>query len=460
MAKLSKQDKIEIFNLWRNYNIRPSELGRRYGINPANIKYLLALIQRHGLAILDQPYTEYSLEFKKQAIIRVLVKHEPAYQVALDLGLKSNGMLANWLRSYRENGYNVVIKQKGRLPHAQTRSRNQTSEARKRALTPAELEADHRERIYKKIDRLSRPADQEPQAAEIVRAVTQLRRELKVSVTFILAVINANPNLPHLSRSNYYYNLQKKDKDRGNQQVMAEIKAIYEEHRHRYGYRRITLELRRRGWLVNHKKVQRLMNKLKLFGIVSKRWHKYNSYRGNQGPIKNDLIKRNFSAVYPEHKWYSDVTEFKLNGQKTYLSPIVDGCTQEVIAYSISRSPNLKQIMDMLKQAWRKHPALNGLIFHTDQGWQYQHPKFQAWLKDHGIEQSMSRKGNSLDDGLMEGFFGILKREMFYGFETQFKNLNELEEAIQKYISYYNQQRIKVKLKGLSPLEYRALVLS
>ncbi|MCO6530344.1 MAG: transposase, partial [Lactobacillus sp.] len=124
MAKLSKQDKIEIFNLWRNYNIRPSELGRRYGINPANIKYLLALIQRHGLAILDQPYTEYSLEFKKQAIIRVLVKHEPAYQVAIDLGLKSNGMLANWLRSYRENGYNVVIKQKGRLPHAQTRSRN------------------------------------------------------------------------------------------------------------------------------------------------------------------------------------------------------------------------------------------------------------------------------------------------------------------------------------------------
>ena len=116
MAKLSKQDKIEIFNLWRNYNIRPSELGRRYGINPANINYLLALIQRHGLAILDQPYTEYSLEFKKQAIIRVLVKHEPAYQVTLDLGLKSNGMLTNWLRSYRENGYNVVIKQKGRLP--------------------------------------------------------------------------------------------------------------------------------------------------------------------------------------------------------------------------------------------------------------------------------------------------------------------------------------------------------
>ena len=114
----------------------------------------------------------------------------------------------------------------------------------------------------------------------------------------------------------------------------------------------------------------------------------------------------------------------------------------------------------MLRQAWRKHPALNGLIFHTDQGWQYQNAQFQAWLKNHGISQSMSRKGNSLDDGLMEGFFGILKREMFYGFEKQFKNLTELEDAIRDYIEYYNQKRIKIKLKGLTPLEYRKLVLS
>ncbi|MCO6532940.1 IS3 family transposase, partial [Lactobacillus sp.] len=159
-------------------------------------------------------------------------------------------------------------------------------------------------------------------------------------------------------------------------------------------------------------------------------------------------------------KWYSDITEFKLNGQKTYLSPIIDGCTQEIISYTISRSPNLKQTMDMLKKAWHKYPALNGLIFHTDQGWQYQNYRFQAWLENHGISQSMSRKGNSLDDGLMEGFFGILKREMFYGFEKQFKNLNELEDAIRDYIEYYNQKRIKIKLKGLAPLEYRKLVLS
>ncbi|WP_317638217.1 IS3 family transposase [Lactobacillus xylocopicola] len=464
MTKLSKQDKIDIFNLWQNYQVGSKELSHRYRVNPSTINYLLAPIKRHGLVILDQPYTSYSIAFKAQAIRRVLVKHESTYQVSLDLELKSSGMLANWLRQYRENGYNVVNHQKGRRRHDQKRATDQAGEpplkARERALTPAELKADHRERIRKKIASLSRPAGQEPQAAEIAQAVTELRHELKVSVTFILDTINANPDLPHLSRSNYYYTLKKSHQDQDNKAVMVEIKGIYEEHKHRYGYRRITLELRRRGLIINHKKVQRLMSKLKLFGLVSKRWHKYSSYRGIQGPIKPDLVKRNLGAIYPEHKWYSDVTEFKLKGQKTYLSPIIDGCTQEIIAYTISRSPNLKQTMDMLRQAWLKHPGLNGLVFHTDRGWQYQHPQCQAWLKDHGIDQSMSRKGNSLDDGLMEDFFGILKREMFYGFEQSFKNITVLEEAIRRYITYYNTKRIKTKLKGLTPLEYRELVLS
>ena len=268
MTKLSKQDKIEIYHLWHDYQIGPAELSQRYRVDRTNISYLLALIDRHGLAILDQPYTAYTSNFKEQALKRIIVDHEPLYHVALDLGLKSYSMLSNWLREYRKNGYNIVNKQRGRPPHDQKRTADQTrksaAQARERTLTPAKLEAENRERIRKKIARLSRPADQEPQAAEIAQAVTQLRRELKVSVTFILDAINANPDLPHLSRSNYYYTLKKKDKERDNREIMAEIKAIYEEHKHRYGYRRITAELRRRGLLVNHKKVQRLMNKLKL----------------------------------------------------------------------------------------------------------------------------------------------------------------------------------------------------
>ena len=196
MVKLSKQDKIEIFHLWQNQQVGPQNL---VAAIRSTIQYLLTLINHYGSAILDRPYTNYSVNFKELAIKRVLVKGETIYRVALDLGLKSSGVLFNWLLQYRENGYNVVIKQRERPPHDQKRTINQAGksplETRKRTFTSAELEADRRERIRKKIERLGRSAGQEPQAAEIARAVTELMRELKVSVTFILEVINAIPIL-------------------------------------------------------------------------------------------------------------------------------------------------------------------------------------------------------------------------------------------------------------------------
>lgn len=202
------------------------------------------------------------------------------------------------------------------------------------------------------------------------------------------------------------------------------------------------------------------MKKMHLFGIAIRRRKRYSSYRGTVGEIKPNLICRNFLAILPDRKWYSDITEFHLNGEKLYLSPIMDGCTHEIISYTLSRRPILEQVMTMLDLAYKAHPALNGIIFHTDQGWQYQHSTFQKWLTDHGIEQSMSRKGNSLDDGLMEGFFGILKREMWYGFEKNFKNLDELEDAIKEYIYYYNNFRIKSSIKNHTPIQYRNMVLN
>ena len=148
MTKLSKQDKIEIYHLWHDYQIGPAELSQRYRVGKTNINYLLALIDRHGLVILDQPFTTYTSNFKEQALRRIIVEHEPARRVSIDLGLKSSGMLSNWLREYSKNGYNIVNKQRGRPPHDQKRTADQ---ARDPALTPTELEADHRERIRKKI---------------------------------------------------------------------------------------------------------------------------------------------------------------------------------------------------------------------------------------------------------------------------------------------------------------------
>ena len=181
---------------------------------------------------------------------------------------------------------------------------------------------------------------------------------------------------------------------------------------------------------------------------------KYSSYKGTVGKIANNLINRDFEADRPNKKWYTDVTEFNLREDKVYLSPILDGFNQEVISYNVSKSPNLEQINDMLNKAF-DNKELVGLIFHSDQGWQYQHQSYQQRLKNKGIKQSMSRKGNSMDNGLMGNFFGILKTEMFYDQEDKYETLNDLIKAIDEYIYYYNYDRIKVKLKGLSPVDYR-----
>ena len=252
----------------------------------------------------------------------------------------------------------------------------------------------------------------------------------------------------------YYYTLSKIDKDIKNNEIIEKIKEIFFYHKERYGYRRITLELRNQGLNVNHKKVYRLMVKLGLKPLKRNK-RKYSSYKGTVGKIADNLIKRNFEAENPNEKWYTDVTEFNLRGEKCYLSPILDGYNGEVISHNTSRSPNLEQINDMLNKAFDKNTNLEGLIFHSDQGWQYQHQSYQQRLKNKGIKQSMSRKGNSMDNGMMENFFGILKTEMFYDQEDKYETIEDLMKAIDDYINYYNYDRIKEKLKGLSPVQYR-----
>ena len=258
-----------------------------------------------------------------------------------------------------------------------------------------------------------------------------------------------------LARSTYYYHLKQLDQTDKNQTIKAEIQAIFTEHKGNYGYRRITLALRNRGFVVNHKKVQRLMKALGLSARI-RRKRKYSSYQGEIGKKAENLIRRQFEASKPMEKCYTDVTEYAIpaSSQKLYLSPVLDGFNSEIIAYNLSTSPNLAQVKMMLEQAFTEKYYEN-TILHSDQGWQYQHDFYHHFLEDKGIQQSMSRKGNSPDNGMMESFFGILKSEMFYGYEKTFKSIEHLEQAIVDYINYYNNKRIKVKLKGLSPVQYR-----
>lgn len=258
-----------------------------------------------------------------------------------------------------------------------------------------------------------------------------------------------------LARSTYYYQLKQLDQPDKDKELKDEIQAIYNEHTGNYGYRRIHLELRNRGFVINHKKVQRLMKVLGLTARI-RRKRKYSFYQGEIGKKAENLIQRQFEASRPMEKCYTDVTEFSIpNGmQKLYLSPVLDGFNSEIIAYNLSTSPNLEQVKSMLKQAFTEKHYEN-TILHSDQGWQYQHASYHQFLESKGIQASMSRKGNSPDNGMMESFFGILKSEMFYGYENHFRSLEDLEQAIVNYIDYYNNKRIKVKLKGLSPVQYR-----
>ncbi|ALF17501.1 IS3 family transposase [Fusobacterium animalis] len=295
MSKLTREEKIEIFER-RKMGETISSLTKAFNIRESNIKYLIALIKKHGYNILREDKNRvYSKDFKLQAINRILINHESINSVAIDIGLTSSGILDNWLSKFKENGYNVVEKKKGRKPKSMTK-------------------------------------------------------------------------------------LKKNDKE----------------------------------------------------------------------------IKRNFEATAPNQKWFTDVTEFNLRGEKLYLSPILDAYGRYIVSYDISRSANLEQINHMLNLAFKENESYENLIFHSDQGWQYQHSSYQKRLKEKKITQSMSRKGNSLDNGLMECFFGLLKSEMFYEQEEKYKTLEELKEAIEDYIYYYNNKRIKEKLKGLTPASYRS----
>lgn len=256
-----------------------------------------------------------------------------------------------------------------------------------------------------------------------------------------------------LPRATYYFELNKPDKDVKNKEIMDLIRDIFLENKRRYGFRRITAELRNRGYLINHKKVLRLMGKLGL--RAARRKQKYHSYIGEVGRIAGNLINRDFTANGPNEKWTTDVSQFNCPFGKAYLSPIIDMGMGDVVAWDLSLSPNLEQTKRMLDEAFAKHPDLGGLILHSDMGWQYQHAYYQRRLKEKGIVQSMSRKGNCIDNCIMESFFGVMKNEMFYGHESEFRTFGQLKEAVADYIDYYNNRRIRSKTKWMPPSKFR-----
>ena len=257
--------------------------------------------------------------------------------------------------------------------------------------------------------------------------------------------------MANIPRSTFYYWVKNFDRPDRDAELKVMIKAIYEEHEYRYGYRKIRDELTNRGYKVNHKKVLRIMRELGLKSLV--RIKKYRSFKGEVGKIAPNILDRNFKADKPNEKWVTDITEFKLFGEKLYLSPMLDLYNGEIITYTIGSRPTYSLVSTMLEQSFERLAEDDSLLIHSDQGWHYQMKKYRKSLRERGITQSMSRKGNCYDNAVIESFFGTMKSEFLY--LKEFVSVEHFKQELAKYINYYNNKRIKAKLKGMSPVQYR-----
>ena len=388
-----------------------------------SIRIWFKLEELHGPEILKHGNNiNWTPDEKLEMVSKVLAGNS-IKSIAIEYGI-NDGQLYSWVNKYKNYGYNgLVNKKKG------SKSKN-TSMNSKYNHKAKELNESEREELI----------------GDIEKFIEELKEE-GYRLKYLLIAID-------MPRSTYYFEINKVDKIKiKNSHIADKITQIFNLHKGRYGVRRIYMELVNQGYVINHKRVQRIMHELKLFGKRSK--EKYHSYKGKIGKVADNIINRDFKAYIPLQKWTTDVSEFKFSWGKCYVSPILDMYTNEIISYDLSLHPNLKQISNMLEKAFNKFPKLNNLILHSDQGWQYQHKYYVNELKKHGIIQSMSRKGNCYDNSIMETFFGRLKNEIYYGYEKSYSSFEEFSRAIEEYIDYYNNERIQSKTKWMPPTKYR-----
>jgi putative transposase len=254
-----------------------------------------------------------------------------------------------------------------------------------------------------------------------------------------------------LKRSTFYHHekaLQAADKYA---ELKEQIQTIYDLHKGRYGYRRIAETVRQMGFLVCPNTVQKIMVAMGLKSLV--RSKKYKSFKGEIGEAAPNTLDRDFKAEGINEKWVTDVTEFKVAGRKLFLSTLMDLCSGEIVAFETDTRPSLNMVIEMAKKAFSTLGSTDTPILHSDQGWQYRMRRYKEMLKKHFADQSMSRKGNCHDNAAMESFFGTLKSEFFH--LNKFTSVEHLQTGLAEYVHYYNHDRIKMKLGGLSPAQYR-----
>ncbi|MBX6736137.1 IS3-like element IS1397 family transposase [Escherichia coli] len=414
-----------------------------FQLSHTSLSHWINLFLLHGPRALDCRHRRsYSPEDKLCVVLYALGHSESLPRVAARFNIPSHNTVKNWIKGYRKSGNEAFIRR--RKEKCMTRS-DDTHE-NEANMTPEEMKNELRylraENAYLKAMQEHLLEKKPPGAGEKTKVIRSLRCGHCQSDLLKAA---------GLARSTLYYqlSLQKaKDKYADVKQLIA---SIFHEHRGCYGYRRIHCELQKRGLKFSGKTVRKLMQQLGLKSPV--RLKKYRSYRGNMGLAAENILQRQFKAEAPCEKWVTDITEFRAGGQKLYLSPILDLFNGEIVAWETACRPTEELVKRMLNKGLESLAEGEKPLLHSDQGWHYRIKSYQSALADRGLVQSMSRKGNCLDNAVMENFFGHLKEEMYY--RRDYRNVEELENAVNEYITYWNQKRIKLSLGGLSPVEYR-----
>ncbi|MBF8653386.1 IS3 family transposase [Pseudomonas putida] len=430
------------------------EVALKHDLSPSMLRRWVKGYEKHGAAGLSAKYSRYDAQFKLKVLQCIEQEGLSAQQACIQFDIRGPSSIRQWKRLYDQGGVEALHPHHTRELSMPRKPSKKTSASPPTAsdsdLTPEqmleELEYLRAENAYPKKARCLDPSGPSHCAGEKTKAVQGLRHGHRLALLLRAA---------GLARSTFYYQSKVLLTDK-HAALKESINNVYHEHKGRYGYRRITETLKHNGRMINHKKVQRLMQLMGLQSLV--RAKKYRSYRGSEGLVAPDLLRREFKAGAPNQKWATDVTEFKVKGQKLFLSPLMDLYNGEILAYQINRRPEFKMVSAMLEQAFERLNPGDKPILHSDQGWQYRQPTYRHMLAEKNIEQSMSRKGNCLDNAAMESFFGTLKSEYFY--LESFENVEQLASGLDDYIAYYNQKRISLRLDGLSPIQFRTHALA
>ncbi|MDN1907455.1 IS3 family transposase [Escherichia coli] len=414
-----------------------------FQLSHTSLSHWINLFLLHGPRALDCRHKRsYSPEDKLCVVLYALGHSESLPRVAARFNIPSHNTVKNWIKGYRKSGNEAFIRRR----KEKSMTRSDDTHENEANMTPEEMKNELRylraENAYLKAMQEHLLEKKPPGAGEKTKVIRSLRCGHCQSDLLKAA---------GLARSTLYYqlSLQKaKDKYADVKQLIA---SIFHEHRGCYGYRRIHCELQKRGLKFSGKTVRKLMQQLGLKSPV--RLKKYRSYRGNMGLTAENILQRQFKAEAPCEKWVTDITEFRAGGQKLYLSPILDLFNGEIVAWETACRPTEELVKRMLNKGLESLAEGEKPLLHSDQGWHYRIKSYQSALADKGLVQSMSRKGNCLDNAVMENFFGHLKEEMYY--RRDYRSVEELENAVNEYITYWNQKRIKLSLGGLSPVEYR-----